>query len=126
MPYNVEIQVFANHLRIGVSGDREAGDAVADASMVGQQIVAQCRDTGINNILLVLKLAGHASAIDVYKIITESQQYGWNHEMKAAFVDLNAESLSDVQFAETVAVNRAYRVRVFDNEDGATDWLLNT
>jgi len=124
MPYEANIQAHEDHLRVEVSGDREAGDAVADAGLVGQQIVEACRNSKIDRILLVLKLSGHASAIDIFEIVTGSEKYGWNHDIKAAFVDLNAESIDDVKFAETVAFNRAYRVRVFDNESAARQWLL--
>jgi len=126
MSYDFDIQARQDHIRVEVSGDRTAGDAVADAGLVGRQIVEKFRDSKIDRVLLVLKLSGRASAIDVFKIITESEQYGWSHDIKLAFVDMNAESIDDVKFAETVAFNRAYRVRVFDNEIDARRWLLNS
>jgi len=124
MPYKADIQAKQDHVRVEVSGDREAGDAVADADQVGRQILEQCQAAGLNCVLLVARLTGHASAIDIFEIVTGSEKYGWNHDIKLAFVDLNAESIDDVRFMETVAFNRAYRVRVFDNEVDASQWLL--
>jgi len=125
MTYEVKLQAHANHLEFRVFGDRLAGDAVTDADLVGQQVLEQCRAHEINNILLILELTGAVSAIDIYQIVTNSEQYGWRHDLKMALVDLNRDSLADSQFTETVAVNRAYRVRAFDNERDASEWLLS-
>jgi hypothetical protein len=124
MPYTADIQAKQDHIRVEVSGDRSAGDAVANADQVGQQVVQECQTSGINQVLLIARLIGHASAIDIFEIVTGSEKYGWKHDIKLAFVDLNSESIDDVRFMETVAFNRAYRVRVFDNEADASQWLL--
>lgn len=124
MPYTADIQTMQDHIRVDVSGDRSAGDAVGNADRVGKQVLKVCQTSGISQVLLVARLTGHASAIDIFEIVTGSEKYGWNHDIKLAFVDLNSESIDDVRFMETVAFNRAYRVRVFDNEAEASQWLL--
>ncbi|MDH3351897.1 MAG: hypothetical protein OEM60_08190 [Gammaproteobacteria bacterium] len=124
MAYEIKRQAHEDHIEFRVFGDRLSGHAVADADAVGKQILEQCRDQGISNILLILELTGSISAVDVYQIVTNSAQYGWSHDLKMAVVDLNPESRLDSQFTETVAVNRAYRVRSFDNERDAKEWLL--
>lgn len=124
MPYEANIQAQQDHIRVEVSGDRSAGDAVRNAELVGRQVLKECQAKGINQVLLIARLTGHASAIDIFEMVTGSQKYGWNHDIKMAFVDLNSESIDDVRFMETVAFNRAYRVRVFDNEADASEWLL--
>jgi len=125
MPYDATIQTFENHVRAHVTGARVPGQAVADADIVGEELVTLCREKGINKILLVIELAGRLSAIDAYEIVSSSEQYGWSREFKLAFVDLNAESLEDSYFTETVAVNRAYSMSVFDDEEEAKVWLLD-
>ena len=124
MPYNADIQAKRDHIRVEVSGDRSAGDAVGNAHRVGQQVLKECQAKGISQVLLIARLAGHASAIDIFEIVTGSKRYGWTHDVKLAFVDLNSESIDDVRFMETVAFNRGYRLRVFDNETDALQWLL--
>lgn len=124
MPYKADIQAKQDHIRVEVSGDRGGGDAVGNAELVGRQVLRECHAKGINQILLIASLTGPASAIDIFEIVTGSEKYGWNHDIKMAFVDLNSESIDDVRFMETVAFNRAYRVRVFDNETDASEWLL--
>ena len=125
MPYDVTIQPFDDHIRACVSGTRVPGQAVANADLVGKNLVELCREKRINKVLLVLDLSGRLSAVDAYEIVSSSEQYGWSREIKLAFVDLNSESLEDSYFTETVAVNRAFPMRVFDNEEDALHWLLN-
>jgi len=124
MPYDAEIRTFEDYIRAQVTGTRLPGRAVADADVVGEKIVELCRETGIRNVLVVLDLAGRLSAIDAYEMVSSAEQYGWSRDFRLAFVDLNAESLQDVYFTETVAVNRAFSVSVFDNEEEAKNWLL--
>ena len=124
MPYEAKIEAFSDHIRAEVSGTRVPGEAVADAGLVGQKVVDLCREKGIHKVLLAINLAGRLSAIDAYEIVSDSEQYGWSRELKTALVDLNAESLEDSFFTETVAVNRAFPMGVFDNEEEAKDWLL--
>jgi len=124
MPYDATIETFENHIRAYVTGTRVPGQAVTDADVVGEKLVELCRETDITRVLLVLDLAGRLSVTDAYEIVASSEQYGWSREFKVAFANLNAESLEDTYFTETVAVNRAYQMSVFDNEAEALDWLL--
>lgn len=125
MPYETEIEVFPDYIRAEVSGTRAPGDSVVNADIVGQELVRLCREKGIEKVLLVLDLSGRLSVTDAYDIVANSEQYGWSRHMKLAFVDLNADSLEDSQFIETVALNRAFPISVFDNEEEARDWLLD-
>lgn len=125
MPYEVEIQTQPDYLRVHVSGERRYGDAALEASQVGQQIVEACRNADNYRVLLVLNLRGRLSATDSYEMVEDAKEYGWDHAFKLAFVDTNKESIDDVRFTETVAVNRAYSVRAFTDDAEAIDWLLD-
>lgn len=125
MPYQVHIKTQGDHIRALVSGTRAPGHEVEDSVHTWKQVANACRDTGIEKILAVFELEGRLSPIDAYDIVARTEEFGWSHAFKMAVVDLNKETLEDNLFAETVAVNRAYEIMVFDNEAEATDWLLN-
>ena len=125
MPYDATIQTFDDYIRADVTGTRVPGQVVADADVVGEELVSLCRETGIKKVLLVIELTGRLSAVDAYEIVSSSEQYGWSREFRLAFVNLNAETLEDSYFTETVVVNRAYSMNVFDNEEEAKAWLLD-
>ena len=125
MSYEIDIQAHQDYVRVHVTGERRYGDAALEASQAGQQIVESCRNADNYRVLLVLNLRGRLSATDSYEIVEDSKEYGWNHAYKLAFVDTNRESIEDVRFTETVAVNRAYSVKAFTEEAEAIDWLLD-
>jgi len=125
MPYQVHIETQGDRVRVNVSGTLAPGHEVEDSVRAWRQVADACRDTGIEKILTVFELEGHLSPIDAYDIVARTEEFGWSHAFKMAVVDLNKETLEDNLFAETVAVNRAYQIMVFDNEADARDWLLN-
>lgn len=125
MEYETHITELPDYLRVHVCGERSPGRSVANADRVGRMIVEYCKDKGIDRILLVLELKGRLGPLDAVGIVTHSPDYGFDHGFKLAFVDLNAESYRDSLFTETVAVNRAYSMKVFDDEQEAREWLLS-
>ena len=125
MGYKTQITEYPDYVRVHVTGERSPGHSVANADRVGKMIVDYCRDKGVEKIMLVLELQGRLGPLDSVGIVTHSPEYGFHHGFRLAFVDLNAESYRDSLFTETVAVNRSYAVRVFDNEQHAREWLLN-
>jgi hypothetical protein len=54
------------------------------------------------------------------------EEFGWSRRFKLAIVDVNEDSRKDNLFTETVAVNRGYNVKIFDNENDAKEWLLQS
>lgn len=123
MPYEFDFQLQQDYVRVQVTGARRYGDAAAEAGRVGRKIVEFCRDADIYRVLVVLNLSGRLSAVDSYEIVTDSEDYGWDHRYRLAFVDPRKSSIEDVKFTETVAVNRAYSVKAFTDESEAIEWL---
>jgi hypothetical protein len=124
MPYEASIEVREDHLRVSVTGTRRLGDAASDAGDVGARVVGACREHGIYRVLLLLNLSGRLSAFDSYEMVANARDYGWTHAFRLAIVDSNPRSMVDSEFTETIAVNRAYGVKAFRNEDEALQWLL--
>ncbi len=124
MPYEVDIELRENHVRVYVTGERRTGDAAFEAGQAGRHIVEFCRNAEIYRVLVVLNLSGRLSAIDSYEIVDQSKDYGWDFNYRLAFVATNQESADDVKFTETIAVNRAYAVKQFGDEAEALVWLL--
>ena len=126
MSYDAEFETHADYVRIYVTGSRRYGDAAVEAGEVGRKIVEYCRNANIYKVLVVLNLSGRLTAIDSLDIVTQSREYGWDFKFKLAFVDLNQDSADDVQFTETVAVNRSYTVKAFTDEADGLAWLLDS
>ena len=125
MTYEAHMTPFPGYVRVHVRGERKPGQSVANADHVGKMVVDYCKDNDIDRILLVLELKGRLGPLDAMGIVTHAPDYGFHHGLRLAFVDLNAESYRDTLFTETVAVNRSYSMKVFDNEEDAREWLVN-
>jgi hypothetical protein len=74
---------------------------------------------GYSLILAIFKLSGRLPVMPAYEIASSPEEFGWSRKFKLAIVDVNNESRQDNLFAETVAVNRGYNVKIFDNEKDA-------
>jgi hypothetical protein len=126
MPYETIIEPFENYIRVEVSGDRQPGREVDDAFSTGRQITTACRSHGVNKLLVIFRMTGRLRATEAHEIYSNPEEFGWSRDIRVALVDENPESHEGSLFAETVAVNRAYDTRVFENETEARDWLLDT
>lgn len=126
MPYEFDLETLNDHIRVAVSGIRTPGSAAIDAGRIGRVIAKECDRSQISKVLIVLSLSGRLPALDALEMVTESREYGWSHKFQLAFVNFDPESYDDTLFIETVAVNRAYPMKVFNNEHDAREWLLNT
>ena len=126
MPYETTIKSFEDYVRAEVAGDRIPGNEVNDAILAGRKMSAACRDYGASKLLVIFKLTGRLRPTEAYEIFSNPEDFGWSRDVKVALVDENPVSQEDSTFSETVAVNRAYDMRVFDNEIEAKDWLLGT
>jgi hypothetical protein len=126
MPYEFQVQVHEDYLRAEVSGARTPGREVHDAVQTGQQISDAVYRSGVSKVLAVFRMTGRLPATESHEIYSNPQAFGWSRDVKVALVDMNPESKEDSLFSETVAVNRAYDMSVFDNEEDALEWLLDT
>lgn len=125
MPYETTFELFDDYVRAEVSGDRRPGHEVADAIHSGRQISAACKGHGVNKLLCIFRMTGRLPATDAHEIYSNPEAFGWTRDIKVALIDENPASQEDSRFSETVAVNRAYDTRVFDDENEALEWLLD-
>ena len=126
MPYDADYQVLTDHIRIEVSGERVPGSVAFDSSIVMEKTIKLIRESGISQCLVILNLTGSLSAMDAFDMVSISEDVGWQRDFRLAIVNLDAESLEESRFTEVVAGNRAYPLQVFDDEEEAKTWLLDS
>ena len=126
MPYNVIIKEKEDHIRAEILGNWTRNKEIEDAIRVWSQVSEICHTKNINHILAIIKLSGHFPRMAVYKIAQSPEKFNWSRGFKLALVYFGEESIKSYLLMETVADNRGYTVRIFDNKHDAKEWLLES
>ncbi len=85
-----------------------------------------CRKKNINSILAIWDIPGHLSATTAFNIVEYSKKFNWDRHFKLAVVYTSNQRFTEALFIETVASNRGYVVKMFENEQEAKSWLLGS
>jgi hypothetical protein len=118
--YELTIEAKPGYLHIVVTGDNTRDNVVRYM----EEVVRECTLRQCFRVLIEERLAGpRLGTLDVFEIVsTGSTRY--LRTLKAmAYVDAHAHNQEMMQFAENVAVNRAFPVRVFPTVLAAERWL---
>jgi len=121
MSYKLTITQKPQYLHVVVTG-------LNTKENVARYIEDIRRECSVRDCFLVLieeRLEGpRLSTADVFQIIAEESKQPRANFAAIAYVDVNAEG-DLMKFAETVAVNRGFPVRVFSSIRDAKKWLLS-
>jgi hypothetical protein len=121
MSYDVRVTAHDRYLRVEASGTR---DLEASRNLF-RRIAEESAAHGIPSILLVLKLEGRLSTLDIDDMVSSHRKFGYDTRHTIAVVDENPESRPDTSFAGDVGAVRGLAGRVFDSEEDAVRWLLD-
>ena len=86
--------------------------------------MAECRAAGLTRLLIRYRMHGHFSLMHAFDLSNNPQQLGWVRSLRIAVVRLEGTPVKELRAVETVAVNRGFPLRVFEDEPAATHWLL--
>lgn len=120
MRYEFQITKHPRYLHVKVKGQNNP-DTVRQYL---RDVKKACEEHSCAAVLIEEDLQGPSlEIVDIFQIASEGSAAAL--DLIVAFVDVNKEhDFSRVQFAETVAVNRCVRVRVFRSVGSAAQWLL--
>lgn len=124
MAYSIRISKTEKYIRADVSGNWNPGSELDDALNTWSAMAKYCKVQNTNRILSVWDVRGHLPTVAAYNLIGSLGKIGWEYRFRAAVVHLNENRLKDSLFVETVAINRGFQVKMFDNEESALRWLL--
>lgn len=124
MEYDITFKENVDHLRLEISGTRTRGSEETDAIKSWSKVAEFCKAKNINHILAILRITGPMPPWASFQIGALAEEFGWSRKFRLAVVTLDKESMKANLFTETVAVNRGFDVKIFDNEQDAKSWLL--
>lgn len=121
MGYELSVEDRGGYLHVRVTGENSPQAVrgyLADLRTI-------CIERGSDAVLIEESLQGPGLALlEIFQIASEGCRHGLEIG-RIAFVDVVPEhSAADMQFAETVAVNRGLNIRRFRTVQDAERWLL--
>ena len=123
MSYNLKLDIEDRLLRVQIEGDRTEGDLVGNAKAAWTEIAGICSNSNLDRILVVSHASGKYPPFDAFKINSTLAECGVQRSWRIAFVNLDKNSYEEIEFGETIAVNRGFAVKIFPNEEAARTWL---
>ncbi|OHB63239.1 MAG: hypothetical protein A2Y77_08550 [Planctomycetes bacterium RBG_13_62_9] len=122
MAYEMHVIREDNYLHVMVTGDNTPEDVAAYLN----EIRRLCVERQVPRVLIEENLAGPSfETVDIYDVVVTAASQGAAPAVRyIAFVDTNPQhDFAEMEFAETVAVNRGVNVRVFRDVPAATAWI---
>jgi hypothetical protein len=121
MTYKLTVDPKPSYLHIVVTGRNSRENVVRYL----QETLRECAARNCFNVLIEERLVGpRLGTFEVFQIASVEGSKARGQMRAIAYVDVNAEGDS-MQFAGTVAANRAVPVAVFSTVADAEKWLLN-
>ena len=120
MTFKLTISQKTNYLHAIVTGQ----NSLENVKQYLQQVFNECKAANCSRLLIEERLEGpRLKMIEVFEIASEESHGAFRFFTAVAYVDINAEG-DLMEFAETVAVNRALPVRSFSTLAEAEKWLV--
>ena len=119
MSYRLTIEAKPNYLHAIVSGANTAPNVTAYMA----EVMRECATRGCPRVLIEEHLTGpRLNTFEVFGLVSKGSMKFLRTLEAMAYVDVNAEG-DVMRFAEDVAVNRGFPVRVFATVAAAEKWL---
>jgi hypothetical protein len=118
--YQLAISAKPTYLHVVVTGENSR-DTVARYM---DEVMQECHARNCPRVLIEERLQGpRLGTLDVFSLAAGGSMRYMGALKSLAYVDVNASG-DTMQFAENVAVNRGFPVRVFTTVEAAEKWLL--
>lgn len=120
MSYEISIEPKPGYLHVIVTGQNTRANVIGYM----EAVIRECTLRQCFRVLVEERLEGpRLGTLDVFEIVSSGSTQFLRTITAMAYVDANAPSQEMMQFAENVAVNRAFPVRVFPTVLTAERWL---
>lgn len=118
---SIEISFEGDHVLVQADGDKDYGYI----ERLWREVATACEQHDCFNVLGLAKTTTPIEAVDGYDLQSLYRQYGIDQRYRIAWVELNEDARSVLEFVETVLVNRGLPGRLFETEAEARAWLFD-
>jgi hypothetical protein len=118
--YKLTIEPKPGYLHVIVTGENTR----ENVARYMEEVIRECTLRQCFRVLIEERLEGaRLGTLDVFELVSTGSTRLARTLKAMAYVDINARSKEMMQFAENVALNRAFPVRVFPTVIAAERWL---
>lgn len=123
MQYELKFEVEGEILFVEIFGERPKKQLEETSKDAWRTVAKVASEKNLKKLLILSHVTGDYPTFDAYKINSTLEECGVQRGWLIAFVNLDSTSYQEIKFAETVAVNRGFKIEVFSNQENARDWL---
>jgi hypothetical protein len=117
--YQLSIELKAGYLHCRVTGE----NTTRNVAGYMEEVMRECATRGVPRVLIEEQLTGpRLPTFEVFAMVSRGTVRFQRTLIAMAYVDVNAVG-DGMRFAEDVAVNRGFPVRVFTTVAAAEEWL---
>jgi hypothetical protein len=120
MQNKLEIRFEGDHVLVIADGDKD----YRFMDKMWREVVAVCEKKSCFNVLGLANTSTPLEAVEGYETAALFHELGIDRRYRIAWVELNDDSRSIVEFVQAVLANRGLPGRVFETEAEAREWLL--
>lgn len=119
--YRLELEYEAPLLRARVTGGHDTGLAVSRHYWL--RILEEVRAHGASQLLVLDGMQGEVMDDDDLRRFFDALEGQGLDRVRLAYVEGRADQIPRTEYAELMARERGYEVRIFNNENDAVVWL---
>ncbi|HQW59268.1 hypothetical protein [Thermomonas sp.] len=119
--YRLELDYEAPLLRASVSGGHDTGLAVSREYWL--RILDHARACGASQLLVLDGMQGEVMGDEDLQRFFDAIEGRVHAGLRMAYVEGRADQIPRIEYAELLARERGYTVRIFNNETDALVWL---
>lgn len=119
--YRLELEYQAPLLRATVTGGHDTGLAVSREYWL--RILQEVRDRGASQLLVLDGMQGEVMGDDDLRRFFDAVEGKGLDRVRLAYVEGRADQIPRMEYAELMARERGYDVRIFNNQNDAVVWL---
>jgi hypothetical protein len=122
MRNKLEVSFEGDHIRVIADGDKD----YRFQNRLWQEVTATCEEHDCFRILGISDTTTPLEAVEGYDTARIFRDLKIDSRYRLAWVELNDESRSMTEFIATILANRGLPGRLFDTEEAAKKWLLES
>lgn len=112
-------------MRLEVTGTWTPGREAEEVGEIWLETTSRCNELGLSRVLAIIDIPGRMPTLAAWQLGSDPAAIGVDRSLRIAVVYRYRERFESNTFLETVARNRGFEVKIFEDDEVATEWLTD-